>query len=143
MTNEQLAAELTNDPQGLGYAGKTIREQADLLNAPRESVTFPRIVDVGTILGVFALAPFRVVALDETDRLAWTEVFHSIRALKEGFRPSDAPVQQLLQQGVVDGVILEAEKQMLEAIGVRQGSRAEQLWGEGAIVSINDIALVR
>lgn len=142
LTDAALVAELTEDPAEIGYDGMTTAEKLVAINAPREGVAIPQIVDVATILGVIAMAPFRVAAMSEPNRTAWLQVLANIRSLKEGMRTSDAPVQQLLAVGVSDGAITAEEKQILESLGQRPGSRAEQLWGEGASVTLNDLARV-
>jgi hypothetical protein len=85
-------------------------------------------------------APFRVAAMNEPNKTAWLQVLASIRSLKEGFKPSDTSVAPLLAQGVTDGAITAGEKTTLETLGLRPGSRAEELWGEGTVVSLNDVA---
>ena len=142
MTSQQLLAELTDDPTSLGYAGMTTSQKLTALNQPRETITFTKIVDVATVMGVFTSALFRISAINEPGKTAWLQVMANIRALKEGLRPSDDSVQGLLAQGVADGVLLAGEKAYLESLGYRHGSRAEQLWGEGSVVTLNDLALI-
>lgn len=138
MTDAELRNELTLP----AYAGKTAAEKAAMLNAPKEGVAIPVIVDVGTILGVLGQAPFRVAAMSEPSKTAWLQVLANIRSLKEGFKPSDSTVAPLLAQGVADQVITTQEKAILESLGLRTGSRAEELWGEGTVVTLNDVARV-
>lgn len=138
MTDAQLAAELALP----AYAGMTASQKVAALNAPKPGVSIPVIVDVGTILGVLGSAPFRVAAMSEPNKTAWLQVLANIRSLKEGFKPSDPTVAPLLAQGVADGAITSQEKAALETLGLRTGSRAEELWGEGTVVSLNDVARV-
>jgi hypothetical protein len=141
MTRVKLAAEISVDPASIGYAGKTADEIVSLLNEPRENVSIPRLLPVGTILGVIGQAPFRIANLSEPGKsTAWYQVLANIRSLKEGFVPSDPSVAPLLTIGVADGVITPEEKITLESLGLRSGSRAEQLWGEGTYVTLNDVA---
>jgi hypothetical protein len=138
----QLKAELVTDPENLGYAGKTAAEKVALINAALDGITFPSIVPVATILQVIGMSPFRAAALEEPTRTGWLESLANIRSLKEGLIPSDAGVAALLTQAVSDGVLTSQEKAAIDALGVRAGSRAEQLWGAGSVVALNDVALV-
>lgn len=138
MTDQQLAAELALP----AYAGKTAEQKVAALNAAKPGYFVPRIVDVGTILGVLGAAPFRISQMSEPNKTAWLQVLANIRSLKEGFNPSDPTVAPLLAQGVTDGAITAGERLTLESLGLRPGSRAEELWGEGTVVSLNDVARV-
>lgn len=143
MTDAELLAEITNDPAGLGYAGKTAQQIVDMINAPRDGVVIAVIVPKSTVLQIMALAPFRAAALPEPGRTGWLELLANIRALSEGLSPLDAVVSAMLTQAVSDGVLTEGEKMQLDALGQRDGSRAEQLWGVWTVVSLNDVARVR
>lgn len=142
MTDTELRNELTNDPAGMGYAGKTAAQKVAILNAPKEGVTFHVIVDVATVLKVIGMAQFRAAALSEPSRTGWLETLANIRSLKDGLIPSDAGVAELLAGAVQAGVLTSQEKAALDALGVRTGSRAEQLWGVGTVVTLNDVARV-
>ena len=138
MTDAQLAAELALP----AYAGMTAQQKMAAINAPKQGVNIPVIVDVGTVLGVLGAAPFRVSAMSEPNKTAWLQVLANIRSLKEGLKPSDPAVAPLLAKGVDDGAITPQEKATLESLGLRTGSRAEELWGEGTVVTLNDVARV-
>lgn len=143
MTDTQLKAEITGDPANMGYAGKAAAQVVAIINAPKAGVTFPKIVDVATILGVMIEAPGRIARFaDSTKTGEWNQILANIRSLKEGFRPSDAPVAAMLQKALNEAVITSAEKATIEALGLRPGSRAEELWGEGTVVSLNNVARV-
>lgn len=142
MTDAQLIAEFTVDPANLGYAAKNAEARHELITRVRDTIQIAKIVDVATVLGVLGSVPFRVAAMPEPGKTAWLQVLANIRSLKEGLKPTDPSVAPLLAQGVTDGVITPEEKASLESLGVRPGSRAEQLWGEGATVSLNDVARV-
>lgn len=143
MTPAQLQSEITNDPAGLGYAGKTSQQIVDLINAARESITISVVVPKATVLQVIGLGPFRAAALSEPKRTGWLESLANIRSLEIGIVPSDAGVSALLTSAVADGVLTADEKATLDALGTRTGSRAEQLWGAGTVVTLNDVARVR
>lgn len=138
MTDAQLAAELALP----AYAGLTAAQKVAALNAPKDGVTFSQIVPKSVVLQIIGLSPFRAAALSEPGRTGWLESLANIRALEVGLNPSDAGVAALLAQAVNDGVLTAEEVGMLNALGVRDGSRAEELWGEGVSVSLNDVALV-
>ena len=142
MTDAELRSELTNDPAGLGYAGKTAAQKVALINAAKEGVTFPKLVDVATVLRVIGMAQFRAAALTEPSRTGWLETLANIRSLKDGLIPSDSGVAELLAGAIQAGVLTTGEKAALDTLGTRQGSRAEELWGAGTVVSLNDVARV-
>lgn len=137
MTDAELIAEL-NLP---AYAGMTAYEKAAALNAPKEGVTFPLIVPKATVALVLDGSHAAVAALaDAVKKEVWTRRFDVLLSLAEGVRPSD--IADMLAAGVTDGVITNQQVATLNALGTRTGSRAESLWGEGTVVSLNDVARV-
>ena len=138
MTDAELAAELALP----AYFGMTASQKVAAINAPKEGVTFPRIVDVATVLRIIGMAQFRAAALSEPSRTGWLETLANIRSLKDGLIPSDSGVAELLAGAVQAGVLTSDEKATLDALGIRTGSRAEELWGAGTVVSLNDVARV-
>lgn len=138
MTDAELLAELALP----AYAGKTANEKVAMLNTPKQGVAFSQIVPKSTVMAIFTTAMFRIAAMPEPQKTAWLQIMANIRSLDVGVNPADGPVQQMLGQGVTDGVILSAEKAALESLGLRTGSRAEELWGEGTVVTLNDVARV-
>ena len=138
MNDAELAAELALP----AYSGMTASQKVAAINAPKEGVTFPRIVDVATVLRIIGMAQFRAAALSEPSRTGWLETLANIRSLKDGLIPSDSGVAELLAGAVQAGVLTSDEKATLDALGIRTGSRAEELWGEGTIVTLNDVARV-
>ncbi len=143
MTDAELIAEITNDPAGLGYATMTAQEIVNAINAPREGVIIAVIVPKADVLQILSLAPFRAAALPEPGRTGWLELLANIRSLAQGLSPLDMQVQGMLTQAVASDVLTAEEKMQIDALGQREGSRAEQLWGAGAVVSLNDVARVR
>jgi hypothetical protein len=142
MDSQEILAEVTSDPASLGYASMSIVEKLAAINLTRETITFPVIVPKATVMELTTPAMFRIAAMAEPGKTAWLQIMANIRSLDDGLRPSDASIQGLLTQAVADGVLLAPERALLESLGVRTGSRAEQLWGEGAVVTLNDLALV-
>lgn len=141
MTTAQLADELTNDPTNIGYSGMSTQEKLAAINLPRESISFSVIVPRSVIVEVTTPSLFRIASMPDPSKTAWLQVMENIRSLDYGLRPSDPSIQGLLAQAVAEGVLLAQEKALIDSLGVRHGSRAEQLWGEGRVVSLNDIAL--
>lgn len=142
MTDAEMLFEITNDPAQLGYAELTADQIVEKMNQPNDFITFPVIVPVAVVLQIFAQAPFRAAQLSEPDRTGWLETLSNIRALKEGLNPSDPGIAQLLNAAVIAGVVTAEERASLDALKTRVGSRAEQVWGEGTVVSLNDVARV-
>lgn len=138
MTDAELIAELSLP----AYAGMTAAQKVAALNAPKEGVTFPVIIPVADVLKVIGMAQFRAAALSEPSRTGWLETLANIRSLKDGLIPSDTGVAELLAAAVQAGVLTSQEKAALDALGVRAGSRAEQLWGVGTVVTLNQVARV-
>lgn len=141
MTPQQLA-ELKTELDLPAYAGKTAAERVAMINAPKQGVTFDQIVPKATVMAVLTTAMFKVAALPEPGKTAWLQIMANIRSLDIGINPLDPSVAAMLAKGVVDQVITAEEKAALESLGTRTGSRAEELWGEGTSVSLNDVALV-
>lgn len=141
MTPQQLA-QLKTEMELPAYAGKTAAERVAMINAPKQGVTFDQIVPKATVMAVLTTAMFKVAALPEPGKTAWLQIMANIRSLDIGINPLDPSVAAMLAKGVVDQVITAEEKAALESLGTRTGSRAEELWGEGTSVSLNDVALV-
>lgn len=142
MTDAELKAELTTDPAAMGYAGKSAQQIVNLLNGPKPGVTFPAIVPKATLLKIMGLGPFRAAALNDPKKTGWLQSLANIRSLDQGLIPSEPGVAELLAQAVADGVVTASEKAMIDAQGTRPGSRAEELWGEGTVLSLNTVARI-
>ena len=137
MTDAELAAELALP----AYAGKTASEKVAMLNAPKEGVTFPVIVPKATVALVLDASHALIAGLvDPVKKEVWTRRFDVLLSLAEGVRPID--IADMLAAGVADGVMTSQQVATLNALGTRTGSRAEELWGEGVVVSLNDVARV-
>ena len=137
MTDAELAAELALP----AYAGLTAEQKTAALNAPKEGVTFPVIVPKATVALVLDGSHSAVATLaDAVKKEVWTRRFDVLLSLAEGVRPSD--ITDMLAAGVADGVLTQQQVGTLNYLGTRTGSRAEELWGEGVVVSLNDVARV-
>lgn len=138
-----LKAEAADDPERLGLA-EHIKAGSDLLvaallNAVREGENF-RIREPLLTAGEFQLAVLqgilKIDGLDETRQRKWSRllgVVQSVSVIPTG-RPE---VTALLSEAVADGLLTAEEA---SGVGVRQGSRAEVLFGAGVVVSADDVA---
>lgn len=145
MTESELRAELALP----AYAGKTAQQKTDMLNAPKAGVEFPVIVPKGTVLAVMARVPQRIATLSAAGQAECTQTLANIRSLEQGLytwlpdgHPLKANTAYGFDRAVELGAMIAEEKTLLETLGKRTGSRAEELWGEGTSVSLNDVARV-
>ena len=133
-----LKAEITTDPAGLGYAALWVAgsdwQVAELLNAVRQSIDIWR-----------GLIPSHEVI----DVIVWTEWTGLSAANKQLLQTltgpdrvntSSANTRAAFSQMFAAGT---ATRTALLAVATRKGSRAEQLWGPGVVVTHDDVALAR
>jgi len=121
-----LKTELTSDPAGLGYAGKSHEDQAILINKPQ------RTIDVGLINGgvlVSCLDKTEFAALAAADK-AYLNLF-----VTAGDVPMSANVRQALRALFPAG---SETRNRINAATRRNGSRAEEL-GLGRVTE-SDVA---
>jgi hypothetical protein len=153
LTRAQLAAELTGDPEGIGYAPHVASGAhatlADLLNAPRAGIVVRRQdVSVAEIYSAIRVADYTPLPANanavqlSTERryLAWLSglgaLGGSVRVLNED--DTDTPIAENLRAMFPAA---SATWQRLVALARRDGSRAEQLGGFGTVVTPAEIAL--
>lgn len=144
MDYQELAAEIANDPEDVGYAQHASSGAdtlvAALLNARTGAgagdVTEPVLAKGDFVLAITpALA--RIDALENASlRTVWGRYWEAIQCA-ETFRVADPRLAGLLDLAVTHGVLTAEER---AAVGVRTGSRAEVLWGAGTVVSADDVA---
>jgi hypothetical protein len=137
-----LKAEIVGDPKGLGYAGKSPADMADLLNAPggpgagqvvRDSIA----LDDPVFVSMLAYALPRIRALTDTAvKDHYFLMLQTFGAVGKVY-PGDPNVQSLMTLAVTDGIITQA---IAGSLATRMGSRAEILWGAGAAVDWQEIA---
>lgn len=139
MTLAELSKEFTEDPYELGYSHATTQGKVELINAPSPSIAIPQRVATGNILRYLAQAPFRLPALPTEIQAAWKLELSLIMGISD-FDVADPSFQGMLALGVSQGVITVPETVAITSLGSRPGSRAEQLWGAGSVVSLNDAA---
>lgn len=140
MTPQQLA-QLKTEMELPAYAGKTAAERVEMINAPKQGVTFNQIVPKATVALVLDSSHELVAELaDPIKKEVWRRRFDVLLSLVEGVKPSD--IADMMAAGMADGVLTEQQVGTLHYLGTRTGSRAEELFGEGATVSLNDVAMV-
>jgi len=140
MTPQQLKNEFTTDPTGLGYATATTQGKVDLINQPRPTIAINQRVSNEAILRCLGQVPFRT--LGKPTETAWKTEMDLIRSISD-FDVFDPTFDGLMQAGVSQGVLLQDEADYIKSLGTRPGSRAEQLWGAGVLVTLNDGALAQ
>lgn len=138
MTDAELIAELSLP----AYAGLTAAEKAVALNAPKEGVTFPVMVPKGDLLLAISACHERIATKAEPERTMWYQLLATIRSLSEGIYANHPAVADFFAKAVLAGVLTQDEVNYVQSLGVRAGSRAEELWGAGFVVSLNDVARV-
>lgn len=142
MTDSQLKVEITTDPANLGYAGKTAQQIVNLINAAKAGVTYAQIVPKPVVFSITTTALFRIAQMATDKQTAWYQIMANIRSLDQGIIPSEPTIQDMLTKAIADGVLTAGERTALEALGIRTGSRAEELWGERTVVTLNDVARI-
>lgn len=150
MTDAELVAELAAP----AYAGKTAAEKVAMLNSESESAYLARLIPPATVMTVVRAFASRINAMPDAEtrsklQFKWGQFAATVRSLAVGLDVHTIPpgmevnpVIEELQAGVIEGVIQPQEIAILQTIGKRKATRAEELWGEGTVVSLNDVARV-
>ena len=133
-TASELAAEIENDPQGLGYTGDNATD-AGILNEVRSSIQLNRTsIPMGEIYG----------------EVVWDPEWLGLSAIKrEAFRQITSTASlDVTSQNIRDAMveIFGAGSDTisnLQAILTRDASRAEELFGHGTHVSPSEVAEAR
>jgi len=153
----ELAAELREDPAGIGYATPLASGRdgttADLLNAPRTPGlrTGTRITEL-TILDL--LGPQDGETFLQRLELAAVSnpvVARVLRIIKQssgqggdaGVDIGNANVQAMLDELARSGAVSRSSVDRLIAAGTREWSRAEVLWGSGTVISEQQVGQAR
>ncbi len=160
MTPAELRAEIVNDPESIGYAAPWAAgadtDLAALLNAPGAGPVNRREVPRGELLealaGAGGLGPIYAAAADPLGAAfnvckAATLVLDDPAGTVDYTRPGTRALVAALGPGTVEqpmlGVLTAPQLAALQAVCVKQGSRAEVLWGDGAAVTASDVAEAR
>lgn len=158
VTNAALKAELLNDPQNYGYAPFVAVRNDDvlsqLLNFKRDGVTAPPYGNTGPAVQIKRgnVAPSEILeAIDVRDLLnappgvtsipltaSWLESITQYPTI----RLANADGTKTLVRKNIDRITgdTQGSQTRLDAVAVRFGSRAEQLFGENTAVSIAQVA---
>lgn len=129
-----LNTELTGDPEGLGYAGKTDPEMAALINAVNPGYSIDREAIDGQELQM-AVVISEYVALTDVQRIGWQTILSAGSGI---IAVSDARVKA--QVAAIWGA-LTTTRANLEALQTRDASRAEVVFDTpGVSISVVDIA---
>lgn len=135
-----LKSEIQNDPVSLGYSTHVAIGNdvpiADLLNEPTEIlIDLPSIAKDNFLLGV-APATFVLPSLSQELQAKWDRVL-SLAQSVSSINVASSTVQALFQAAIADGVLTQDQ---IDGFTKRFGSRAEVLFGAGAIVSHLDVS---
>ena len=139
-TLAQLKSELLNDPSSLGYAAlladTNMPALAAALNLRRSTISMPR-PDVAPLEILEAINLSDFLSNTNTYWSSWFESltqFPAVRVLKTD--GSDTRVMSNLLKLLTNG---SASESRVRALAVRDGSRAEQLWGVNTVIGTQDV----
>lgn len=140
-----LKNEILNDPQQLGYSNflpqRNDVELAGLLNQVRSGDDYKvqkgRVSRDSFVEDTASVVYSLMVALDSGNNRAqfWLNVFDRLVSNSDTINSADANLNYILDQMISDNLLTSNQK---DAIILRQGSRAEVLFGQ--VVLINDIS---
>lgn len=145
LTATQLAnlkTEITSDPTGLGYAGKSDAEVADLLNLPRPGIVIRRAnIDPREVLEAIDSRDFE--AAPNPAHVAWFESATQLRAIQ--LENEDGTMTRALGnfRRILQAAVTQGSRVRLAALATRTGSRAEQLFGRDTVVTHIEVAQAR
>jgi hypothetical protein len=135
-----LKNELLTDPNNYGYAPLIADTNnpalAEMINRPRATITMPR-PDVTPLEILEAIKVTDFISNANALYASWFESltqFASVRILKDN--GTDTRVMTNLMSILVNG---SASETRLRELAVRNGSRAEQLFGVGVSVSVQEV----
>lgn len=142
LTVQQLKDELVNDPTARGYSGKPDNQCTALLNEIQAGITIRRTdISPNEVLEAIDTRDFTLT--NTTSENSWFESVTQLRMIR--FTLDDG----------TDTVVLGNLKRLLQnpggqgsrarviALAIRAGSRAEQLWGRGTIITDVDVGAAR
>lgn len=137
-----LNNEITNDPQQLGYANflpqRNDVELANLLNQVRSGDSYKvqkgRVSRDSFVEDTASVVFSLMVALDGGNSRAqfWLDVFDRLVSNSDTINSSDANLNYILDQMISDNLLTSIEK---DNIVLRQGSRAEVLFGKAVLIN--------
>lgn len=135
-----LEQEILNDPEQLGYFAHLIAGNdvaiAELLNTRNQSEVTAPVLTRNQFLVAVLPATIAIASLDAQLQAKWDRIL-SVATAADAIDITNNRVQGLLAIAVSDGVLTQDQ---VNAIGKRQGSRAEVLFGTETTISTHDIA---
>lgn len=135
-----LKTEIQTDPKALGYAGKDISTQANLINTVGLS---HETVAEHSASGLSLLASLSLPELAANPPNALTQWLLSMVAAVTAAQPVDPAVAPFttLRDALFPAATYPTTHAALVALGTRPCARAEALFGAGAVVDSHDITL--
>lgn len=126
-----LREELDTDPKGLGYAGKTNQQQADLINEIGLSGEIIDVLHVAPAILQVAVEPTEYNTLPPTRRDFWRDLLLAF--------PIEMSEQSIRDQidFIWNGKVVTNAN--LIALQTRVGSRCEVLFGDGVVATSKNI----
>jgi hypothetical protein len=141
-TVQQLKNELANDPTGLGYSGQPDNVCTGIINLARVGISIRRAdISPGEVLEAIDTRDF--TSSNTASENSWFESLTQLTRIRLSLDDgSDTVVlgnlKRLLQNPGPQG-----SRARVIALSNRQGSRAEQLWGAGTLITDADIGAAR
>lgn len=143
MDKAALAAEINNDPAGIGYADYVTESPgriADMMNARTQQMHKPRMVTARGIMASYGLGPTAGAAfLDKLQSLSatvpairWAMKFLESEA---GIDVGESATQLMIASLVSVGGISQQEVDAIKAMALQPAIRAEVVFGNGAVVT--------
>ena len=126
-----LRAELDNDPKGLGYAGKTNQQQANLINEIGLSGEIIDVLHVAPAIMQVAVEPTEYNTLPPARRDLWQNLL-----LVFPVEMSEQSIRDQIDFIWSGKIVTNAN---LIALQTRSGSRCEVLFGDGVVATSKNI----
>lgn len=141
-----LKIELATDPKGLGYAPLVAvgndQAVADLLNAktgPGAEAISLAVIPKGDFLLGIAPAAMVLATKDDATQRRWDRLI-ALASASDQIRVGSPTIQGLLAQAVGEGLLAQGQ---VDGFTKRVGSRAEVLFGPGAMLTTTQIGEAR
>lgn len=141
-TPQQLKDELVNDPTARGYAGKPDNQCTALINAVQGGISIKR-ADIAPNEVLEAIDTRDFQASLTTAECSWFESVTQLRTIRLSLDDgTDTGVLGNLKRLLVNPGPQLSRARVI-ALASRSGSRAEQLWGAGTVITDADIGYAR
>lgn len=136
-----LKLELQNDPAAVGYAGKPDNQCTALINAANSANPINRAdITPAELLEVIDTRDF-VTANATPPACSWFESVTQLRAIRlRNDNGTSTRTRQNLNRLLND---TNGSQTRFDALQVRDGSRAETLWGAGVVITDADIGAAK